>query len=43
VHRRRIARIAAQDLLRLRFRLLQVAGVEMGVGGGEPFVDRPGR
>lgn len=43
VQRRRIAPIAAQDLLGERFRLLQVAGVEMGVSGGEPLVDGPGR
>ena len=39
VQRRRIARIAAQEPLRQGFRLVQVAGVEMGVGGGEPLVD----
>ncbi len=43
VQRRRIAAIAAQDLLCLGFRLLQVAGVDMGVGGGEPLVDGPRR
>ena len=43
VQRRRIAAIAAQDLLGQGFRLLQVAGVEMGVGGGKPLVDRPRR